>query len=209
MEVETLTVELRDAVGKRRNRRLRASGKVPAILYGHKEKNVSLMLPAEQLHAALRHGSRFVQLQGAVNEKALIKACQWDTWGQEIQHVDFTRVSEHEKIHVSVQVELRGEAPGMKEGGIVKHNLHTIELECEAASVPDHLEVNINQLEFNQILHVGDLVYPEGCKPITDSTQVVVSCLPAVEVSEEAEAAPGEGEPEVIGRKKSDDESEG
>ena len=207
MDVETLTVELRETLGKRRNRRLRVSGKVPAVLYGHKEANISLMLPVEQIQTAVRNGVRFVQLKGAVNEKAIIKACQWDTWGAEVQHVDFARVSEHEKIRVTIPVELRGEAPGVKEGGVVKHVLHTIELECEAAAVPDHLVVNINQLEFNKIVHVSDLEIPAGSTVLTDSAQIVVSCLPVVEAAETTDAA-SEGEPEVIGRKKAEDEEE-
>ena len=205
MDVETLTVELRETLGKRRNRRLRASGKVPAVLYGHKQENVSLMLPVEQIETALRHGARFVQLQGAVNEKAIIKSCQWDTWGSEVQHVDFTRVSEDEKIRVIVPVELRGEAPGVREAGVVKHVLHTIELECQAASVPDHLVVNINHLGFNQIIYVKDLEIPAGSTVLADPTQIVVSCLPVVEVAETTTAADG-AEPEVIGRKKAEDE---
>jgi len=206
MDVETLTVELREPLGKRRNRRLRANGKVPAVLYGHKKANVSLMLPVEEIETALRHGVRFVQLKGAVNEKAIIKACRWDTWGTVVQHIDFARVSEHEKIRVSVPVELRGEAPGVKDSGVVKHVLHTIELECEAASVPDHLVVNINSLVFNQVVLVKDLEIPAGSTVLTDSAQVVVSCLPAVEVGE-TPVVGGDAEPEVIGRKKADEDS--
>ena len=207
VEVATLYVELREAHGKRVNRRLRASGKVPAILYGHKEKCVSLSIPVEMIEAAIRHGNRFVQLSGAVREKALIKECQWDTWGKEVLHVDLTRVSEHEKIRVTVTLELRGEAPGTKEGGVVKHQLHEIELECEAAAVPEKIEVNINQLDLGQVIHVSDLTLPAGSTALTDETLLVVSCAVAVEVPEEEEAAATDGsEPEVIGRKKEEAE---
>ena len=207
MDVETLTVELRETFGKRRNRRLRAGGQVPAILYGHKKANVNLMLPVSELETALRRGARFVQLRGAVNEPAIIKACKWDTWGTKIEHVDFARVSEHEKIRVTVPLELRGEAPGVKEAGVVKHVLHAIELECEAASVPDQLVVNINHLGFNQIIYVSDLDIPAGSTVLTDSAQIVVSCLPVAEAAETAGAV-GDAEPEVIGRKKAEEDSE-
>lgn len=207
MEVVTLNVEKRETLGKKNNKRSRANGKVPAVIYGHKEENVSLTLAEDEISAALRHGSRFVQLKGAVNEKALIKECQWDTWGQELLHVDFTRVSEHEKIHVTVPIELRGEAPGVREGGVVKHTLHEIALECEAMSVPDHVIVNINHLELNQTIHVSDLELPSGSKSLNDPTQIVVACPPVVEVEEKSETV-GENEPEVIGRKKTEDEGE-
>jgi large subunit ribosomal protein L25 len=205
-KTHSLTVELRNVQGKRFNRRLRCGGKVPAVLYGHKQEVKSLTLDAVQLADAVRHGNRFVALIGGLTESAFIKDIQWNTWGTEILHVDFARVSEHEKVRVTVAVELRGDAPGTKDGGVVKHVLHTIELECEAASVPDKIDVNINHLEFNQILHVGDIELPKGVTAMVDPAAVVVSCAAPVEVSEEDTAA-GEGEPEVIGRKKAEDEA--
>jgi large subunit ribosomal protein L25 len=206
-KIHTITVKLRDSHGKRRNRRLRNTGNVPAVLYGHKQAVQSLTLSAEELDTVVRHGNRFVELQGDVKEKAFIKDVQWNTWGNQILHVDFARVSEHEKIHVTVPLELRGESPGTKEGGVVKHVLHSIELECEAVSIPEKIDVNINHLEFNQTLHVSDLELPAGAKSLIDETTIVVSCSLPVEVSEE-ETVLGEEEPEVIGRKKSDEESE-
>ena len=209
VEVATLNVELREAHGKRVNRRLRAAGKIPAVLYGHKQKCVSLAISTAMIEAVIRHGNRFVQLSGALREKALIKECQWDTWGKEVLHVDLTRVSEHEKIHVTVTIELRGEAPGSKEGGVVKHHLHELELECEAASVPEKIEVNINHLYLGQAIHVSDLTLPVGSTALTDASLLVVSCVAAVEVSEEEDAATTDGsEPEVIGRKKGEAEEE-
>jgi large subunit ribosomal protein L25 len=204
-EIYTLAVQLRDKYGKRSNRRLRNSGLVPAVLYGHKQEVRSLALSSDELHAAVRHGNRFVALSGGLSESAFIKDVQWNTWGNQILHVDFARVSAHEKVHVTVAIELRGEAPGTKDGGVVKHVLHSIELECEAAFVPEKISVNINHLEFGKVLHVGDLELPKGAKALTDTATLVVSCVAPVEVSEE-ETSVGDEEPEVIGRKKSDEE---
>ena len=206
VDIHTLAVKLRDECGKRVNRRLRHAGQVPAVLYGHKKEAKSLTLSAEELDAAVRHGNRFVTLSGGLSENAFIKDVQWNTWGTEILHVDFARVSAHEKVHVTVAVELRGEAPGTKEGGVVKHVLHSLELECEAASVPEKITVNINHLEFGHVLHVSDLELPKGAKALVDTAAVVVSCVAPVEVSEE-ETSAGEEEPEVIGRQKADDEA--
>jgi large subunit ribosomal protein L25 len=205
-EIHTLTVKLRDEHGKRANRRLRHSGRVPAILYGHKKEVKSLTLSAEELGAAVRHGNRFVALSGGLSESAFIKDVQWNTWGTEILHVDFARISAHEKVRVTVAVELRGESPGTKDGGVVKHTLHNIELECEAASVPEKIMVNINHLEFGKVLHVSDLELPKGVIALTDATAFVVSCMAPVEVSDEEAAPAGDGEPEVIGRKKTEDD---
>ncbi|MCL2005903.1 MAG: 50S ribosomal protein L25 [Planctomycetaceae bacterium] len=204
-DIHKLTVQLRDRGTKRANRRLRQGGQIPAILYGHKKESKGLTLSANELHAAVRHGNRFVALTGGVSESAFIKDVQWNTWGTEILHVDFARVSADEKINVTVAIELRGEAPGTKDGGVVKQTLHAIELECEAAAVPEKLSVNINRLEFNQTYHVSDLELPPGAKALTDPTGVVVSCIAPVEVSDE-DAAEGDAEPEIIGRKKAEEE---
>ncbi len=208
VELKTLTVKLRDEHGKRRTRRLRQTGVVPAVLYGHKKENVSLSVPKEEVDAVLRHGNRFVILAGAVNERAFIKECQWDTWGQVILHVDFTRVNEHEKVRLSVPLELRGEAPGVKDGGVIKQHLHTIEIECEPAGAPEKIGVNINHLEFEKSILVSDVVFPEGVKPLVDEKLIVVECVEPVVEEEKAEEAADGAEPEVIGRKKEDEDAE-
>src|ERR1700761_5984275 len=102
---EALKVEKRQSHGKRNSRRLRATGSIPAILYGHGEANVALTISSDELAAAVRHGSRVVELTGAVKEKAFIRELQWDVYGLEVLHADFARVSEHERIHLRVKVE--------------------------------------------------------------------------------------------------------
>jgi large subunit ribosomal protein L25 len=206
-KVHSLSVKIRDTHGKRRVRRLRGTGFIPAVLYGHKQESRSLAIASEEIEAVVRHGNHFVALTGDLDESAFIKDVQWNTWGNEILHVDFARVSEHEKVHVTVPLELRGEAPGTKDGGVVKHVLHNIELECEASAVPDKVDVNINHLAFKATIHVKDIEFPKGVVPLVDGDTVVVSCAAPVEETEETEITDG-SEPEVIGRKKSDEEAE-
>ena len=202
---ETLEVESREMRGKRNNRRLRALGKIPAVLYGHGLEPVSLAVPAEQFDAMVRHGSRMVSLTGAVNESAFIRDCQWDAWGNHVVHVDFSRISAHEKVQVQVTVELRGEAPGVKEGGVLKQLIHEIELECEAANIPEKLTVNINDLALNGSITVASLELPPGAKALEELARDIVQCVEMAEQPEE-EAVAGEFEPEVIGRKRDDEE---
>ena len=133
---EELNVELRETRGKRNSRRLRKAGSVPGVLYGHRKETVSLAVPAEPLDAMVQHGNRLVTLTGAVSESAFIREVQWDVWGTHVVHVDFTRISEHEKVQVQVSVEVRGEAPGVKEGGVVEQLIHQVEIECPASAVP-------------------------------------------------------------------------
>jgi len=205
---EVLNVELRETRGKRNARRSRRSGMTPAVLYGHGKDAVSLSLKAEQFDAALRHGVRLVKLQGAVDEQAFVREIQWDTWGTHVLHVDFTRISEHEKVEVRVAVELRGEAPGLKAGGVVKQLVHEVHIECEATAIPEKLYVSVNQLQLGQSIAVGQLELPPAIVVFAEPDTVVVECVEAVEEVVEAAAAPAEGEPEVIGRKKEEGEEE-
>jgi large subunit ribosomal protein L25 len=187
---------------------MRQAGKIPAVLYGHGEDNVSLSVPADMLEAAVQHGSRVVTLEGAVKQTAFIRELQWDVWSRHVQHVDFTRVSADEKVEVSLAVELRGEAPGVKEGGVVEQLLHEIDLECPVASIPEKMSVSINKLALDESIKVADLEIPEGATLVGDASAVVVQCITPLEAPEEEEAAAGEDEPEVIGRKEEEESDE-
>ena len=207
---ETLQAEARSSRGKRDAKRLRAAGKVPAVLYGHGEKTVSLAIPAEQLTAAVRHGSRVVDLKGAVSDSALVRELQYDTFGLEILHVDFARVSADERVHVKVPLEVRGQAAGLKEGGIIEHLIHEIEIECPVAAIPDKVIINVAALKLDESMTVGQATLPEGAKIVSGMDEIAVQCLKPLETEEEAAAAPGaEGaEPELIRKEKPAEEEE-
>ena len=208
---ETLQVEARKSRGKRNAKRLRAGGKVPAVLYGHGEKTVSLAVPAEQLTAAVRHGSRVVDLKGAVSDSALVRELQYDTFGLEILHVDFTRVSADERVHVKVRLEVRGQAAGLKEGGIIEHLIHEVEIECPVAAIPDMIFINVAALKLDESMTVGQATLPEGAKIVSGADEIAVQCLKPLETEEEAAAAPpgAEGvEPELIRKEKPAEEEE-
>ena len=203
---DVLNVAIRSEMGRGPVRRLRRAGHTPAILYGHGEANVSLTVPTAEVKAALRHGSKLVDLQGGVNEKALIRVIQWDCYGTDPLHLDLTRVSEQEKVQITVSVELKGEAPGAKEGGVVSHQLHEVEIECPAVAIPDRIIVSIKGLHLDQHITLEQVTLPPHVVLVTPADTVVVSCE-AQGVTEEAEeGAGGPAEPEVIGRK---DEEEG
>lgn len=208
---EVLNVQLRESRGKRNNKRMRLSGRLPAVLYGHGKDSLSLSLVADEFGAAMRHGSKLVELSGkGIKESALIRDLQWDAFGSEILHVDFVRVEAGQRLSVEVAVELRGEAPGVNEGGVVEQLVRRVEIETPATSIPEKLHVNINSLQLGQSMvasQIEDL--PDGAKLLGDGDQVVVHCIvPAAEVDEEAAVAAGEVEPEVIGRKPSEDEED-
>lgn len=196
---EVLKVEQRDTRGKHQARRLRNAGQLPAILYGHRQESVSLAVSAADLARALRHGSRMIELKGAVNENAVIRELQWDAFGQEVLHIDFMRVNPTERVTVEVPIETRGDAPGAQENGIVEQLLHTVEIETTAQAIPEKLVLNINAVHLGDALTVADIEdLPAGAKLLVSPDTVLLHCVEAVaEVEEEAEGA---AEPEVIGR---------
>jgi large subunit ribosomal protein L25 len=204
---EILNVKARNSRGKREARRLRRAGTIPAVLYGHGEATKSLAVIAEEMAAVVRHGGRVVELAGAVQEKAFIRELQWDTFGTEVLHVDFARVSEHERIEVKVSLELRGHAAGIKDGGVVEQLIHELEIECEALSIPDKLELNVSELQIDGQLTAADVQLPVGVTLVSDPAMVVAHCVMARVEEEEAAPAVGAAEPEVIGRKPEEEEA--
>ncbi len=203
---EQMTVELRESRGKMNNRRLRRLGKIPAVLYGHGEENVCLAVSADVLSATLRHGSRLVDLTGAVKESAFIRDMQWDTWGTHVLHVDFTRISADEVVEVTLNIELRGEAPGVREGGVINQLIHDVDIACPAGSIPEKLQVNINHLKLEESIPLSAIQLPQGAKLLVeDLAAIVVECVVPQELPEEAAAEAAPGEPEVIGAKKEEE----
>lgn len=198
---EELDVQVRETRGTRDARRLRRAGTTPAVLYGHGKETVPLSVASEKLSAAIRHGARVVTLTGAVSEKAFIRELQWDTFGAHVMHVDFARVFEHEMVEVTVAIGLRGEAPGVKDGGVVQHYVHEVTIECEVTLIPEKLYANINGLKVGDSLPLSAIELPARAKLLADPETVVVQCVQPAAEEEVAEAAATEGaEPEVIGR---------
>jgi large subunit ribosomal protein L25 len=205
---ESITVEPRSAVGKRNNRRLRQGGKVPAVLYGHGLENLNLSILTRDIDTALRHHSRLVDLKGAANESALISEVKWDAFGAEILHVDLTRVSADEQIEVEVSVELKGQAAGLKEGGIVEQFIRQVRIECPAGAIPEKLIVNVSGLTVGNSITCGAIELPQGATLLSDEDGMICHCVMPTEEGEEAAAAGAGAEPEVIGRKATDEAEE-
>jgi large subunit ribosomal protein L25 len=205
---EVLNVSKREALGTSNTRRLRKTGNIPAVLYGHGKESLNLAIPVNEVEAAIRQGTKVLDIAGAASDSVLINEVQWDPFGSEILHVDLTRVSADETVLVTLVVELRGEAPGIKQGGVIDHQLHEIEIECPAGKIPDRLSVSINKLELGSSITAGDVEIPPSAKLMTSAEQILVQCVePAEELDEEEGAA--SLEPEIIGRKPEGEEDAG
>src|SRR5262245_48575083 len=202
---ENLNVKRREKLGGGNNRRLRKTGVVPAVLYGHGEASVALAIDSSAIMNVIRHGHKLVKLQGDVAEGAFIKAVQWDVYGKGLIHIDLLRVSDTEMVRTTVTVELKGTAVGLSEGGIIEFVLHELEIECPAAAVPEKLIVNIGDLHLDQAIHAREVHLPEGAKILDDPDLVVVHCI-TPHLQEEATATPlaepGAAEPELIRKEK-------
>jgi large subunit ribosomal protein L25 len=208
---ELLHVEKRKSFGKRNNVRLRRAGRLPAVLYGHGEESLSLTLAADEFEASIRHGAKVVDLDGDASGKALLQDVQWDTFFQQVLHVDLLRVRAGEKVKIDVPVELRGEAAGVRDGGILEQMIHSIEIEVALDVIPDKLHLNVKDLQIGEQLTAKDIVdLPEGAKILSDEDAMIVHCVMR---AVEEEAAPAEegavAEPEVIGKGKEEEEEEG
>lgn len=167
-----------------------------------------MSVSSEEINKIVHSGDRIVSLGGGADGDAFIRDVQWDLFGNKVVHVDFTRVQAGEMIETTVSLELRGEAPGTKMGGVVEQSMKEMRIEIPPRSMTDKIEVRLHELQVDQTITVGDLELPEGSKLIVEPTLVVVQCVEKQaeddEAVEEAPAATG-AEPEVIGEKKDDE----
>jgi large subunit ribosomal protein L25 len=207
-----LETETREGRGSRLAAKLRKKGKVPVVLYGHKEATVSLSVAKDQLAQVIRQGAPVIDIKTAGGvEKAQIMELQWDHLGKEVLHVDLKRVSAHERIETDVVLEIKGHAPGVAEGGLLVQPLHSLRVECLAFAVPKSFRVPIGELQLDGVIHVKDVMVPEGVKVLDDPDAVVIHIAkPAAAAETPAEEpAAGTAEPEVItARKKEEEEGE-
>ena len=213
-ETLVLAAKKRDGHGTKVARKLRRSGEIPGVIYGHKEETVSVTLSGDELTKAIRHGARVVDLQTPAGvQTAQIVELQWDHLGKEILHVDFKRVSRDERIVIDVRVELRGVAPGVTGGeGVLDQPMHTLKIECLAIAIPDTIRVSVAELQLGGAIHVKDVHAPEGVKILSDPDAIVVHVTEKAKETEAvapgAEVAPGATEPELIGRKPAEEGEE-
>lgn len=202
-----LVTESREGRGTRKAGKLRKLGKVPAVVYGHKEQTLSVMVPHDLLLGTIKHGVRVVDLNvGGKVEKAQIVEVQWDYLGKDVLHVDFKRVSADERIKTKVRIEIRGVAPGIAEGGVLDFQLHTLEVECPALAIPESIRVPVNELKVGNAIHVRELKLPEGVKPLVDGEIIVVQVVVPKAEPEPGAIPTGAAEPEVLTARKPKDE---
>ncbi len=201
-----VTAQPRSELGSRANKRLRDKGFIPGVIYGHKEAVVPVTLPKKEVVGYLDKGAHVFDIaMGGKSEKVLVKEVQYDHLGMEVLHVDFARVSLDERVEVTVPLELKGEPKGEAEGGVLQQIVAELELECLVTEIPDAIRHNVSDMALGDVVHIKDLKLPPGVKALQDEELIVATVK---EIAEEApaEAIEGSAEPEVIGRKATDEE---
>ncbi|MCA1962559.1 MAG: 50S ribosomal protein L25 [Prosthecobacter sp.] len=189
-----LVAQPRTAAGTGAVNRLRKSGVTPAVVYGRKVAPVNVQVDTKTFTKILQGSASdniLVSLKLESGEQlALVQEVQHDHLKGGISHVDFHAIAMDEEIHAEVPVEIVGESPGVKFGGLVEAIHHNLEVRCLPKDLPEHITVDVSGLELGKAIHVGDIQYPEGVRPRLAADVVVLMCVePKVDAEAEAAAA--------------------
>ncbi|MDT0158690.1 50S ribosomal protein L25/general stress protein Ctc [Microbacterium sp. ARD32] len=175
--------DLRTSFGKGFARRLRAEGKIPAVIYGHGTEPVHVALPGHQVSLIIRRANALLDLEiEGKGQLTLVKDVQKDPVRQIIEHIDLLVVKKGEKVHVEVPVIVTGESFS---GTIVTVDVATVKLEVEATHIPEHVEVSVEGLEEGARITAGDVTLPKGAALLDDADLLLLAVsVPAAEIAE-------------------------
>jgi large subunit ribosomal protein L25 len=218
-DISILEAQKREPGTKNAARRVRASGKIPAVVYGAGKNAAAIAVDPRQVLRILKsesgHNTIFDLALDSDRVKAMIVDWQFEPIKGNLLHVDLQRIAMDQELTVTVPIVLKGEAEGVKtEGGILEQLLREIEIECLPVDIPKNIEVDISHLVFGVEVRVKDLPHNEKLKFLTDENQMIAHITT---VKEEVVAAPevvaaeaaAPAEPEVIKKGKQEAEGEG
>jgi large subunit ribosomal protein L25 len=203
MKIE-ISARKRETRGTGASRRMRTAGRVPGIVYGGERDAVNIELDHKELHRHLRneafHASILTLKLDSSEEPVLLRAYNMHPFKQQVQHVDFQRVSKDRKIHMKVPLHFINaeKSPGVKEqGGLPNHVINELDISCLPDDLPGFIEVDMGSLTVGHSIHVKDLVLPKGVQPVLHRGEnpVVATIVVPVLVTEEEEAAAAEAIP--------------
>ena len=222
MRRATLNVATREGIGKGVARKLRAAGRVPAVLYGMDQAPIPLSIDRRTM-ATLIHGEAGentifdMHIEGRDAEKSILafaRSAQYHPVSERLVHVDLLRISADHPIHTTIPIRLIGTPAGVKTGGILEHLLRHLDIRCLPLQIPESVEVPVEHLDIGQSMTVADLEVPEGVTVLSDPRTAVVlvespAKLAAAETAaEEAKAAEEKAaeEPEAEETKEKEEE---
>ena len=194
----TLSAETRDRAGKGASRAMRREGRVPAVIYGQKQDPIQIHVEEKALVKALSGGhfmNSVVMIDvGGTATRTLPKDVQFHPVSDRPLHVDFFRIAEHSKVTVAVPIVFINEekSRGLKRGGVLNAVRHELELTCDAAEIPDHIDIDLSGLNIGDSLHISAVKLPKGVESaITDRDFTIATIVPSsgmVEDTAEPEA---------------------
>jgi len=193
----TLSAETRDRAGKGASRHLRREGRVPAVVYGNNEDPLAIHVEEKALRLMLQGGhfmNSIIMIDaGGAPVRTLPKDVQFHPVSDRPLHVDFLRISEHAKVNVAVPIKFTDEAgsPGIKRGGVLNAVRHELELVCDAAEIPEQIEISLAGMDIGDSLHISAVTLRSGtASAITDRDFTIATIVaPSAAKSEAAEAA--------------------
>ena len=213
----TLPAEARERAGKGASRALRRDGRVPAVIYGDKKEPVSVHVEEKLLTKMLSSGhfmNTVVMVDaGGTPHRTLPKDVQFHPVTSRPIHVDFLRIGEHSQVHVNVPVVFTDEegSPGIKRGGVLNIVRHDLELVCDAAEIPDQIEISLNGLEIGDSIHISAVTLPGGAKSAIDDRDFTIATVvaPSAMKSEEGDTETEAGSVPTVDEAAADESSEG
>jgi large subunit ribosomal protein L25 len=214
MASASLSAEARTETGKGVARKLRAAGRVPAVIYGHAREAQALSLPTrelEKLLSSISTGSTVVELSvGSATTKTLIREVQRHPFKKQILHVDFQELVAGEKVSVEIPLVFVGTPEGVRlSGALLEQILHSIEVLVDPANIPNHIDVDVTNLAMGHSLHVRELTLPAGLEVLSeeDATVCAVAAPRAAVEETPAEGVEAIAEPELIRKPKEEEEA--
>ena len=217
MEEIKLIAKKRDLQGTSNVRRMRETGTLPGVVYGSEKEPVSVEVGLHDFEQILHHHTSEsllidIELEGEGKVAVLVKEVQHHPVTSDLLHIDLMRVQANKPIAVDIALEITGEAAGVKAGGIVDQVMHSINVECLPADLVERFEVDVTELEIGDSVKVSDLKISGKYKILVDEEAIVAAVHgPQAEEEEPEEGEEGEAapdEPEVIGEKPKEEESE-
>jgi large subunit ribosomal protein L25 len=198
-ETLTLAAEARDRVGKGASRALRRDGRVPAVIYGNNQEPRAISLNERELNKALMTGHFFNSVVMVDGERTLPKDVAFDVVSDRPIHVDFLRISEHATVTVAVPVVFvdEDESRGLTRGGVLNIVRHELELVCDAAEIPDEVQVSLKGTDVGDSIHISAVTLPKGAKPAIEDRDFTIATIvapSALKSSEGDTETPAEGE---------------
>jgi large subunit ribosomal protein L25 len=202
----TLKAMGRATKGKGSARKLRAAGRIPAVVYGHAEEARSISVDAhelERLFAGISIENTVIDLgiDEAAAIRVLVRETQTHPYRMEVLHVDFYQVHAGEQVTVEIPIQIAGTAQGVREGGILDQILHELPVRCLVDQIPEAIEVDVSALAVGDTIHVRDLSLPKGVEVEVEGDRVVCSVTPPTvpALEEEPEEPAGDGtSPELV-----------